>query len=185
MRFVVGLLIILILFFFGWLIFRGGGDTPSPTEPKDVAVTDYIDRNVTVVMTIDGEITGNDGHRAVRVLVNRKERSLEIIKGYENEVIQTQNYANNDNAFESFLYAIHRVGYGNARKVTLTDSRGVCPNGRRYHFEIWDGFDTVSNLWSASCSKNLGTYGGNRAQTEDLFKDQITDYNKLVRNVDL
>src|SRR4051812_43509491 len=97
MRYFIGfLLAILLIIFVIILLFRGGGKpavTPSTTKSLD----SYASTDAEVVMTIDGPITADQTHRAVRITVNRDDASFEQIQGYDGNVTNQQHYANNQN----------------------------------------------------------------------------------------
>ncbi len=185
-RFIIFFAVIAALIFFGVLLFSGGDDSDTETRERGIDLQSYLDRNITVRMTQGGRIVGNDEYREVRVSVNRNERRLELIRGYQSEVYQTQSFNNNGSAFEAFLLALNSQGFGNEREAAdALDERGACPRGRRFVFEVFEGEQLISRQWAVSCSSREGTLAGNRSGIQRLFEDQITDYRQLVRSTRL
>ena len=93
------------------IIFSGGGKkTSTPTQPVKT-LPDYASTTAAVSMTIDGRINGEDTHRQIRVSVDRFQRKLDIIGGYNDNLVETHNFANNQAAYDVFLRAIDGVGF--------------------------------------------------------------------------
>ena len=178
----VGLVLLLVL------IFGIGGDnnqkkTDKPAANTPAVLTDYITPDSKMVLTIDGSINGDDIHRSIRITVDHNDRELEVIQGYQNNVIQRNTFINNMNAYDSFVHALQRTGFGKVRKTNDTDIRGVCATGQRYTFEVYDDGKNVSRTWSATCTK--GTSMAMAPQVLALFKAQITGYGELTKTVNL
>lgn len=178
----VGLVLLLVL------IFGIGGDnnqkkTDKPAANTPAVLTDYITPDSKMVLTIDGTINGDDIHRSIRITVDHNDRELEVIQGYQNNVIQRNTFINNMNAYDSFVHALQRTGFGKVRKTNDTDIRGVCATGQRYTFEVYDDGKNVSRTWSATCTK--GTSMAMAPQVLALFKAQITGYGELTKTVNL
>lgn len=165
------------------IIFGGGGKkTPTTTQPVKT-LPDYATGTAAVSMTIDGRVTGEDTHRAIRVTVDRFQRKVDVIGGYSGNIVETHSFANTQTAYDVFLRAINGAGFSTKNtRYKITDDRGKCPLGFRYIFELNDSGDQVSQLWSSSCN-GIGTLGVNSGPLQSLFKAQITDYNKLTTKV--
>jgi len=183
-RSILALLAIIVLIFFGIIIFGGSNKTsrPVPTIPK--TLPDYAETNAEVSLTTDGRINGDDVHRAIRITVSREQRSIDIIQGYEGYIIKNESFANSQTAYDVFLRSLNVAGFTRERKATTTDERGVCPLGNRYIFELNNTGGSDMRRWSTSCS-GLGTFGGKVNLIRTLFQRQITDYNKFINGVNL
>ncbi|MDQ5886230.1 MAG: hypothetical protein QG628_627 [Patescibacteria group bacterium] len=178
----VGLVLLLVL------IFGIGGDssqkkTDKPAANTPAVLTDYISPNSKMVLTTGGKVNGDDIYREIRITVDSNTRELQVIQGYQNTVIQTNTFANNLNAYDTFVHALQRTGYGKVRKTSDTDERGVCATGQRYTFEVFNDGKNVSRTWAGTCTK--GTSQARAAEVLQLFRAQITGYGKLTNNVDL
>jgi hypothetical protein len=189
MRYVFGFLVFLLLIILGLiLIFGRHKNTPSNTAvkaPVVLALPDYADTNAATTMTLDGQINGEDAHRAIRITVSRDNRVVETLQGYSGNVIDSHSFPNTRDAYEIFLRALNNSGFNLKQKKTTapSDYRGQCPDGTREIFELTQGDHKLSNLWTSSCG--IGNFGGNAPLVQLLFQRQITDYDQLVQNVQL
>jgi hypothetical protein len=109
---------------------------------------------------------------------------MELMGGYENSVQQTRTYTSNEEAYATFLRAIDLQGYTKGSDDEgREDSRGVCPTGKVYTFEIITGSSTVQRFWTTSCGG--GTFKGKTDLIRRLFRAQIPDYAKVIRGSNL
>jgi len=187
-RLFLSVAIVSLILIIGLLFIFGGHKTktPTPNQPVLQPLPSYATTDAEVSMTIDGQINGDDAHRQIRIRVDRYGRHLEIIQGYSDNVIDRHDFANSQDAYRVFLKALNHSGFLAARKgVKNTDYEGQCPLGNRFIFEINDGGDQLSQLWSTSCG-NIGTLvAGNTSTLQTLFEAQITNYGNLIENVNL
>lgn len=177
--FLIGVVLILMI------IFGRGGKTENDKIVKATRVfstVDYVNSNSYAVTTISGPIVGNDKHNEVRITVTPDKRTIDVIQGYQGKVVSTKTYPNNRQAYQEFLHALNRQVFGKARKTKLT-SEGVCATGKRYRFEFYDQGKLISDTWAGSCSK--GNALSESTLVIKLFKNQITDYNKLTKGLGL
>jgi len=177
MRYVLGFLaaVILVIVVF-ILIIRGfsGGDRPLQTN-----LTDYAKTETVMQMVIEGEVNADQEHRLVRVTVGRSSNTINLVQGYEGRVIQSKTYESNENAYATFLRALQLQGYSKGNDdPDLEDSRGVCPTGKVYKFEIITGSATVQRFWTTSCGG--GTFRGKQGIIRQLFRNQIPDYSEIT-----
>lgn len=184
LRYVLGFLAtvaLIVLVFI--LVLRGltGGGRPA----EQVELIDYSKTQTVMRMIISGPVTADQEYRAVRVTIGRTSSTIEMISGYEGNVTDTRTYSNNESAYATFLRALDLAGYTNGDPdPEREDSRGYCPTGRIYTFQIITGSDTVQNFWTTSC-KGGGTFGGNTNLIRTLFREQIPDYGSFVRGTGL
>jgi hypothetical protein len=181
-RIIIFLAFVAILILLGWLIFKPRTAAPRPNEPAPVVITDYADRDSKVIYTFDGRINGDDAHRAVRITVSRGSRTVELLQGYQGNVIKSQQFDNNPNAYRTFIYALSRYNFSKVRKTTSTNDNGACPLGYRFIYELYDNNDQKLRLWGSSCD-GIGTTAGSISSINLLFQNQITGYNKFVADV--
>lgn len=190
-RYVFAVLVLFFLMAFGIvLISRGGSDGAKKAEQKaavqEKQLYDYASSSsAKVVFTTQGAIVGDDEFRSIRITVTRDQRKIEILDGYTNEVKSSRAFSNNQAAFDTFLRALRNAGYMNTRDSKVTDERGVCPQGLRYIYELWDNDQQLHRSWSTSCTNKDGTFNGSALVVRRLFEDQITDYDDIVSGVQL
>jgi hypothetical protein len=178
MKFLIGFLVtigLLIVVFI--LIFRGVGNK-NETTAQQINLVDYATTSKIVQMTEKGPVNANQEHDEVRITVTNMESSIEVFKGYEGNLVKTQTYPNNSQAYADFLRALQLAGYTKGNKDSkVADERGYCATGTRYIFSIKDGDNSIQRLWSSSC--NVGSFKGKTSAVEALFQAQIPDYNTV------
>jgi hypothetical protein len=179
---VITALLLLLVF----VLNRGGNDTPTSTadKPALTKLVDYADKNSIVSMTIVGKLVGEEEHRSIRIVVTPTERSLQVLSGYEQNIISAQTYPNTKAAYENFLSALGGQGFLSYKKSPITDQRSTCPTGNRYVYDVTLDGQSVSNLWNVNCDKS-GTFAGKGATIRQLFERQIPEYNKQITGIKL
>jgi hypothetical protein len=174
----------LVLFIFIVVKIFGGHKKPAtvnPSVPIVKPLPDYSDSLAEVSFTQDGRINGEDQHRAIKITVDQYSRKLDIIAGYNGNIIEEHSLPNNQTAYNVFLHALRNSGFtAKRKKPTIGSETGQCPLGERFTYELNDSGDVLSNLWSTTCG--TGTIGGQTGTIEELFQAQITDYDKIISN---
>jgi hypothetical protein len=180
LAFLVMLVLILSLFF---LLFHGSSKPKIPLTTR--TLSSYAPTDAEAIMTIDGPINADQNHQAIRITVSRDDVMFEQIQGYQNSVVNLQNFANNQNAYVNFLLALAHAGFtkGNA-DPSVSDERGFCALGDRYVFELRQDNKDLERYWATSCG-NPKTYKGVLNLTLLLFQAQVPQYTDLTRNARL
>lgn len=195
----LGLVIILVL-----TLFRGGNEQaqqPKPEQsqaqqqeqsespkqdqksaPKDLA--DYARTQSETIMILGGPIVASENYREVRIIVRPENVVFQIVKGYNNQVIDQRVFANNTEAYANFLSALQTAGFNQTKDQGLQGVAGSCPLRQRYIFIINENNVPVREFWASNCAKT-GNYQGRLNMTVDLFQSQVPNYNDLVDDVDL
>jgi hypothetical protein len=183
MRYIVGLLLgigLIVLTFI--LIFRAFSGGDKQTTQK-IVLNDYATTNAIVRYTIDGQVINDQLHNRVRITVSKDTVLYEQIQGYEGKLVASKSYANNTQAYGTFLRALDLAKFTAGNKAFDDDERGYCPEGRRYIYEAIDGGDTLVRWWSTSCNRSIGSFQGSAGTIRDLFIKQVPDYNTLTNKV--
>lgn len=174
----IGLIVLVIV-----LIVQGFS---GPAEPKrQVDVTKYTYRSAIATLLIDGPINLDQDHQQVRISVSNTINEIDIIHGYQNNVVATRTYANNTAGFASFLSALQLLGFSHGIDSKV-DSRGFCPAGSRYTYSFSDGQTELFSYWSTSCG-GQGTFRGDPAGVRNLFERQIPprELQEVLRGVNV
>src|SRR4051794_35414783 len=100
------LFIIIVLILFG----HGGKKTPTPINPVK-PLPDYAETTATVSFTTDGIVNGDEMHRAIRITVSANQRQLDVLQGYNPQVIGSKTFVNNQEAYSVFLKALSHYGF--------------------------------------------------------------------------
>lgn len=191
MRYFIVTIVLIFFIITGSIFFvlrgRSNNNKATTNKPPALLITDYSNTNSEVRMTLDGKIVGSEEHRAIRVTISSEKRKLEIIEGYEDKIINSQLFSNDASAYEEFLYALKTANYLKLKSNANPDAseKGVCPTGRRYIYELYTSGTLVKRVWSTSCSDSQGNNAGNNSLIQQLFRQQIPDYNSLTNNVSL
>jgi len=184
MRYFVGFLIaiglIVLLFILIIRIFTGGGGK----EAQKIDLTSYATTDAVVRLTIDGPVNANQDHRQIKITVGRDQTTIDVMQGYEGDTMLRRSFANNQNSYTDFLYALKVAGYTEGdTNPNKGDERGYCPTGQRFVYEALSSNEQVIRWWHTSC--NQGNFKGKANVINQLFKTQIPDYSKLVQNTGL
>lgn len=184
MKYFLGFLIaigMIVLVFF--LVLRGFNGNSTPKNQSHL--TDYTNSNTVMQLTMDGPITADQDHQAVRITVGQSETTIEIMQGYQGSVTQTKTYPNNQPSYAAFLSALQVAGFqkGNT-DPNKSDERGYCPTGNRYIYEAVNGTSDAERFWSTSCGSQ-GTFKGNASVVRQLFIKQVPDYDQLTATLNL
>jgi hypothetical protein len=183
MRYLIGFLgVIAIIILIIVLFVRGGG---GPEKPA-IDLADYTTSTSEVAFINDGPVSATQTHDVVKITVNQSEATINVIKGYEGQVVASRSYPMNANAYAAFLLSLKHAGYtiGND-DADLKDERGYCPTGDRYVYELNDNGGQVSRYWNTSCGNRYGTFQGQGPLVRQLFQMQIPDYNELTNTLTL
>lgn len=180
---IVGAFILIILAIV--LIFRIGGNNQAEKGTPQTVLTEYVNSDAVTRLTIDGKVVGKEKHYAVRVTVGRNNRTIEILNGYDGQVVQSREYDNDIAAYNVFLHALENAGFANEKEAKEEDETGVCPTGNRYIYELTENGNDEVRLWSTSCSRKEGNFAGKASLVRRLFQAQIPDYQEVTRNVSL
>jgi hypothetical protein len=165
------------------MLFGHGGKKPVTLNPIQ-PLPDYAATDATVSMTTDGIVNGDEIHRQIRITVSQTQRTLDVLQGYNGQVILTKNFVNNQEAYFVFLKSLNNSGFlAKSKKKVSSDERGVCPLGYRYIFDLNGDDGDLSRLWTTSCA--VGNWGGSLETVQTLFRDQIPDYSTLTGQVNL
>ena len=177
----IGLIIILIV-----LLLTGGGGGGAKKPKTTMALADYASTNAVVRMTIDGPINADQNHQAVTITVGQDDTTYEQIQGFQGTVVNQQSFANNQNSYSNFLYALGHAGFtrGDNSKA-LANEKGYCPLGNRYVFELINEGKTIQRYWTTNCGGNPKTYRGNARLTTTLFEAQVPGYDDLTQDLSL
>lgn len=186
MRYVLGFLgIIAIIILVIVLIVRGSGGG-GQSNSKSIDLADYATSTSQTVLTVDGPVAASQTHESIKVFVDQSQATVQVIQGYEGDVIHSKSYPMNANSYAVFLLSLKRAGYtlGNS-DPSVKDERGYCPTGERYIYELKDNDKTVQRYWNTSCDAKQGTFKGQADLIRQLFSMQIPDYDDITADVQL
>ena len=151
--------------------------TDSSTSKSDASETALLSTtaNRAVRMSVRGSIVADENFKSYQIKISPNERSLTTYSGYMRQATQAMSLGNNVPAYEQFVYALN--GYKFMSGIELSgaanDTRGVCPTGLLYEFEILQDDKTVKKLWTTSCSSSNGSFTASLGSVKSLFASQL------------
>lgn len=186
MRYVIGFIgIIAILVIIIVLIVRGIGGGGGG-ESKGIDLADYQTATSQVIFTIEGQVSATQTHDEARISVDQNEATIDIIKGYEDNVTHSKTFPMNSSSYSAFLLSLKHAGFTvGDDNPNNKDERGYCPTGDRYIYELKDNGEEVQRYWNTSCSYDQGTFKGKSSLIEQLFELQIPDFDEITADVNL
>lgn len=164
-------------------LFRRGDNTDTSLFDETTAYD--VNSAATARLTVDGPVVANQEHQSYVIEVNENIVSMKVYKSYGQTLISEKSYQNTEEAYQTFLSALDKLGVTGRQKNTDTDDdyaeQGVCATGKRYILEL----DSDVRRWSTSCSSKQGTATASMKSVRTLFNKQIVDYRELVRGTGL
>lgn len=185
MKYFLGFLgIVALVIFVFVLVVRGFSHSSNTPKTTQTQLTDYANTNTIMRMATEGPVAADQTYSEVRITVGRDANTIEIIKGYQGQVLKAKTFPNNSDAYGNFLRALQLLNYTKGNNTpNLADERGYCPDGNRYVYEIVSGAADVQRYWAGSCGG--GTFKGNSAEIRRLFTRQIPGYASFVSNLNI
>lgn len=161
-------------------------NTTTQTGTPQVSVTSFVNKSATFTMTSQGAITGEEDFQSVVVSVSPSERRIKILTGFNGTVQSEQTFGNTQAGYNVFVNALNTAGYSRERdNKSGEDFSGSCPLGRRFQYQITDNGSQALNLWSTSCGRRTGTFGGDASTVRALYENQIPNYDDITDDVNL
>lgn len=167
------------------LIGKAFSTTPTTVTPVKSLVS-YATTDADVVMLIDGPVQSDQTHQSLRITVGRDQNTIELMNGYEGEVLNRESFPSNSTAYAAFLKALDKAGFNSpVSKSISTDERGYCPLRNRFIYTIEENGAQKQRAWTTSCG--TGNYTGVQSLTRRLFINQIPteSFNDMLRGVGL
>lgn len=162
----------LVILLFQRVFLGGSGQTAKPRQ--NLSLVSYANTDAVTSLYIGGPIVVDQNFTAYRIAVDKNQSTIEVMRGYDQQVVAQQAFTNNTAGYQAFLSALNRVGFTKGRiNPELQDYGGSCPFGNRYVFTLTDGQEQIINFWTTNCSGGGGTYQGHSLQTRRLFLNQI------------
>jgi hypothetical protein len=160
--------------------------TSQPTSTQSKLDQAKTTSGSQVIYTVNGSVVATEERRSIRMTVSASERIIEILSGYQGEVLKTQRYSNNQQAYDAFLSALKGAGFEASQppKEGSTEQT-ACPTGLHYQYQIKVPNVGEHYTWATSCSRKDGTFAGKGALSSTLFEDQFPDYSTFTSGVQL
>ncbi len=185
MRYIWTILGIVLIIILGVVLIRNRSqnNAASKSPVQAVKLADYSSKVLASAQyTVDGPINAPENHKSIRITVSPNARSIDLVQGYQGNVVKHADFGNDTNSFFNFLSALERARF-TSKRPTKASYDAACPTTNRYTYILREGSKDVSNLWSAKCA--TGTFAGDPALANQLFQAQIPDYSAFVSSFGL
>lgn len=185
MKYITFVLMVLVILIASIILIFNRKPSNTPISGPNVNIVNYVDSGATVVFTEYGELTSEEERTAIRISVSRNQRKLEILQGYNEKVVKEQILSNTGAAYDEFMNGLKKAGYDKYKKPKYTDDKGVCVEGIKTTYKLIDNGEALLSLWSTSCDKSDGNFGGSSELVKWLFEKQIPEFETITENVEL
>lgn len=183
--------VIAVIIFLGvWLLISFVTRDRSPGSEQETATTTQQAEELStetsrVTYTIYGPVVAEEERQAIRISATAAERRIEVLSGYEEKIQKSQNFSNNQAAFDALNAALEGAGFYEFNQNNKTNEYTVCTTGQRYVYQarFSDGKDYRS--WSVNCGGRLGSFQGQPNLVQTLMQAQIPNYSDFVSGVQL
>ncbi|QQS19052.1 hypothetical protein IPL68_03335 [Candidatus Saccharibacteria bacterium] len=175
---VIGL-IWLIIFLFSKVFSSGSQGAPVVTTK----LSSYAHSGTSTEFLMAGPIVVSQNYRSIRITVDSSQSKIELMSGYDGQVMRQEVFPGSQEAYLSFLKGLDTLGFSKGNKTTLKDERGQCPLQYRYVYSLKNNGSDVFRYWSTPCG--TGSFGGRRDAVKQLFERQIppVTYSDFVRDM--
>ena len=187
-RYILVLLVITAIFFGGIfllvrLISGVGDDTPKEQTSSQTQTVKKLSTDAqSVTYTVYGKVVAEEDRRAIRITISDSERKLEVLQGYDENVLKSERLSNKHSSFEALLLALETAKFTTRDTSIKTDDRSLCPLGSRFVYETkYD--DSNIRSWLTSCTANSASFKGDKSMVDTLFKAQIPKYSEVTNGV--
>ncbi len=172
-------LIWLIVLLFSRVFSSGNQTTPVATTQ----MSSYGRIGTSAQLFIDGPVVVNQEHRALRITVEATQSKIELLTGYDGQVIRQEVFPGTLEGYKTFLSSLETLGFNKGNKTTQKDERGQCPLQNRFVYTLTDAGSDVFRYWSTPCG--TGNFGGRQSSVRVLFQRQIPlkIYNEFSRGL--
>ena len=165
------------------IVFFSGGSTDTVSQidiSKEALLGSDADHKI--ILTVRGPIVADEDFRSYQIKINPANREIAIYKGYSDQVIEKVSLANNQKAYEQFVFALYKANLVKGTELTgdKNDLRGVCATGRVYNFQVIVADKVEKQLWTSTCSGSKGSLNASVDQLVSLFIAQIPGSQAII-----
>lgn len=168
------------------LFFSSNSKTNSQYNNDLNKFANYSLTSATATLDINGPITAQSTHNEVKIIVSNLDVNLQVLKGYDGEIILNQVFSNSQNSYNAFLRSIYLNGFTlKTNKNIVKNSIGLCATGDVYNLELLLNSSYIVNSWETNCGGSNDNFAGNLTEIIDLFESQVPNYNSYTNNLNI
>lgn len=155
-------------------------------EEKPQALVENAESN-SVTVYVERGVTADENHYSIAMTVSADNRTIRVLKGYQNVEDKSEGLPNNIEAYTTFLQALERYNFTESREDKSGFGwREACPTQKGYRFILKDQAFEEFNRWYTFCNGvRYGDYGGKVSSVYALFKNQFPNYNDVTGDIPL
>lgn len=147
-------------------------------DQNQITLADHINRDSIARYEVRGRIVANEEHYGYRITVSQNARNIEVYSGYNQEIIASKTYPNNEASYREFVYALDRSGFDSVNDELLT---GICASGRLNIYEFNQQDKLLARQWNTACGdRSLRNF-----DPSWLFEAQIPDFQDITSGIRL
>lgn len=165
---------------------RNGGEAKVETveQDKNFRLSEDAESN-SVTIYVERGVTADENHYSVEMTVSADNRTIRVLKGYQNIEDRSEGLPNNIEAYTTFLKALERYNFTTWREDNSGYGfREACPTQKSYRFILKDQAYEQFNRWYTFCNgTRFGDYGGKVNSVYTLFKNQFPNYNEVTKGI--
>lgn len=182
---IIVVVVIVAIVSIGRAIFSGVQQEDTNSEQVDAGRTALLDTspNHSVRLTVRGPIVAQENFASYQINVSPSRRTMDVYKGYLDDVQKSKAFSNNTKAYEEFVYALDKANMMKGDEPeddSANDLRGICATGYVYEYSALADDRTVKRLWTSTCDGSKGTLDASTEQLNDLFLAQVPGAEDLI-----
>lgn len=155
-------------------VFSGDTTTETTTTNTPTELVAYANTDTIATAYIDGPVEADSEHESIRISVGRAQTKIELMRGYDEQVVEQYSSPNNSTSYANLLKSLDKARFdAPVSKAVTDDERGSCPLRNRYIYTLENGSQTIMRAWTSSCG--TGNFNGNRTLVQQLFVEQIPE----------
>ncbi len=187
---IVAVIVLLIVFLVLAISFKISSDRRSKnlgTKTTETSVDKLVDNaeNSSVKAYVERGLTADEKHYSIEMTVSANNRTIRVLKGYEQVQDKSEGLPNNLEAYSAFLQGLEKNKFTAWREDKSGLSfREACPTEKGYRFSLREGSSVIFDRWFEYCDgQRYGDYGGKVNDTYTLFKNQFPNYSKVTSGI--
>ncbi|HRV76300.1 MAG: hypothetical protein H6799_03565 [Candidatus Nomurabacteria bacterium] len=189
---IVVLLTILLVGLIAIRISRSNNKPSQTTKSSQIEEEESFDlvsnaENSSVTAYVERGVTADEKHYSISMTISANNRTIRVLRGYQNIEDKSEGLDNNIEAYKTFLKALERYDFTKPREdKSGLGWREACPTQKSYRFQLNDGSDQKFDRWYTFCNgERFGDYGGRVNLVYTLFRKQFPNYNKVTSGLSL
>ena len=166
---------------------KGGSKATETVQDEKVFRLSEDAETNSVTVYVERGVTADEKHFSIEMTVSADNRTIRVLKGYQNVEDKSEGLPNNLEAYTAFLKALERYDFTASRKdKSGYGFREACPTQKSYRFILRDQAYEQFNRWYTFCNgTRFGDYGGKVNSVYALFRNQFPNYSEVTSGISI